>query len=45
MFFSKSKGGGVFGAGKAGGVSQNTGDLCSKNLMGEPEEEGGVDSA
>jgi hypothetical protein len=45
MFPGKGQGGGVFRAGKAGGVAEDAGDLGPKNAVGDPKEEGGVNSA
>ena len=36
---------GVFRAGQAGGVAEDAGNLGSKDLVGGPEEESGVDPA
>jgi hypothetical protein len=45
MFPGEGQGGGMFGAGKAGGVAENAGNLGTKELVGGPKEEGGVDPA
>jgi hypothetical protein len=45
MFLGKGEGGRVLGTGEAGGVSEDAGNLGAKELVGGPEEEGGVDPA
>jgi hypothetical protein len=45
VLLGKGESGGVFRAGKAGGVAEDAGDLGPKDAVGDPKEKGGVNSA
>ena len=45
MFFGEGDGGLIFGAGQAGGITEDAGNACPKHLVSGKEKESGVDTA